>query len=420
MKLIKKNFFSKTQHFLLMALCAMPLMPNAIISILIICYSVLSLLGFIGKPESKFSPIDKKYFLSQTLYYFWILGTFLYSDDKQAALNIFQHSITLLIFPFLSVINGAIDKNYLKNSIKVFITSSTILAAYISLALFSKYGISAVFRTSIVSHMIKENFFYLDVHPIYTSIFFVISIFFLLQKLFNRITKKKVLIFLPLILILVLGIGVLASKTIIILLLISVSYLMLVNKKISKRTKLHVLLGVLFLTVFIFYNVKTIHTRFADLINTFVKEDISSIKENSTYIRAQIYRCCGIIFKEHPYWGVGIGDGQNSLYSCYIAQDLKISSVSAHNYFLRILISSGVIGLFLFLYSIYILVKFALNEKSNTYLFLILSFIVLMLVEDYLFRAYGVILFCLVNHMFYLFNKPNWYKMGTKNNDTQN
>ncbi|WP_240337526.1 O-antigen ligase [Aquimarina sp. AD1] len=312
----------------------------------------------------------------------------------------------LLIFPVLSVLGKDIGIKQLKIVLKSYISFSLCLAIYIILFVFIKKGISEVFTSSVVYHIIKGDFLIFDIHPIYTSVFFLFSIILLLYDLLNNFEFKKIFINLPIILVFLLAIAILASKIILILLFLSLIFLVFFSKKISLMVKsiLFLLIGIG--TFLLISQIKVINARFYNLFFTFINEDIKFLAGNSTFKRLQIYSCSLDIVKDNFLFGVGVGDVQNYLNECYKVKEFDIENTkSAHNFYFRTLLNTGVLGLILFLHSLFINIKLSFADKTRIYLFLSLSFISLMFVEDYLIRAYGVTLYALINHIFYLYNK---------------
>ncbi len=402
------NILKKIKFAFLLLLATMPLLPYGILSVIIISYTFFVVLQYFINPI-KFNKENKLFFISQIAFFLILVFSLLFSEDKMAGIKVIKVALPLLIFPILSLVSRTLNKNELNLVIKVFVFSSFLLSVYLVSTLFYTYGTTKVFNTAIVSHMMREEFFYLDIHPIYTGMYFVISILFCIKNLSNNFNIRLLIYNILVIISLCLAIAVFNSKTIILLLILCLFYLVFSSKKLKLISKMLIIVVFLVLVLFVIINVKTINARFTDLFNTFFSQDISLIKNNSTFLRWNVYSCGMEIFVDNPIFGIGTGDVQKELFDCYNSNhfflDKRVESV--HNFYLRMLLSSGVIGLLFFLYSLYVNFKISIKNNSNTYILILVLFSLVMFVEDYLLRANGVTLYALSNHLFYIHLKKN-------------
>ncbi|MET7028790.1 O-antigen ligase family protein [Sediminicola luteus] len=399
----KINVINNISFFLLLLLGTMPLMPTGVLSISIISYLIFVSVLFLLKKNDNLDSFDYKYILSQILFYVLFCISYFYSENSVSGYKIIQHSLPLILFPAVSIISPKIKKKDLEIIAKVFVLSSLSLAFYIIISLFSKYGMYKVFNTSIVFHMLRENFFYIDIHPIYTSTYFIFSSLIIVKYLINSQKTIRILIAIPLLIILTLATAILASKTALILLFTSNLAIILFSNKIAFKNKFIFLFLLITLFTIAILKVKTINSRFFDLFNSFNREYLFDLKQNSTNLRMQIYSC-SISESVKNFWiGVGVGDVQQTLNSCYENNNYQNQSISAHNFYLRILLSCGIIGLIFFICSIASNLKIAFDKKSSLFISFSAIFILLMLVEDYLIRAYGVTLYAVSNHLMYIY-----------------
>ncbi|MCD2258232.1 O-antigen ligase family protein [Psychroserpens sp. XSD401] len=142
--------------------------------------------------------------------------------------------------------------------------------------------------------------------------------------------------------------------------------------------------------------------RFKELI------DIEGLKTNpnsSTALRLSIYNCAFKQAVKSPIIGYGWGDVKGVLDDCYQEENpnLLLKNYNTHNQFLSVLLSTGIIGLIVFLFYFYYLFKFSNKNSNHLLFFLLLYFGLNMLSENILEREDGVIFFSFFINLF-LFN----------------
>ena len=128
---------------------------------------------------------------------------------------------------------------------------------------------------------------------------------------------------------------------------------------------------------------------------------------NSTNVRNGVYFCSLDLIYNNFLFGVGIGDMQDKLNSCYNSKiGAKIytwKNYNSHNQFLFFLISTGIIGFILFSISILNQFKIAIKYSSFEYFYFLILVVLISLSENILSRSDGVLFFSFFNSLF-LFN----------------
>jgi O-antigen ligase len=151
-----------------------------------------------------------------------------------------------------------------------------------------------------------------------------------------------------------------------------------------------------------------IKTRFIELYNSYNRPPVD-VSYDSTNIRKAILDCSISISKENFLYGVGFENLQTKLNECYgenyDSSFYKSQNYLTHNYYFYILVSSGIIGFLLFMGYLIIVVRTCL--KTNLFLFNIFLFstLIVCLIEDYLYRHYGVLYFNLLLICFIQYHK---------------
>lgn len=396
------SFFSSGRDFFLFVIACMPLLPYGILSVALISYAVCltasSFTHSIKRPGKR----DYYYCFSQLMFYLLFVLSYFWSNDSKSSINIIQHSLPLALFPLLSFFSPSLSSNKIRTIVKVFVASSSVLAIYIGTYFLVNYDLKYVFGGSIVYNVLKADFLFFDVHPIYTSLFFVFSIVLLLEKISKLSNKLQVLGHLAVVLILISPIVILASKAILLILAVAILHVLLINKNFKVRMKIQIIV-VLFAIILGFLQSPMLRDRIMSFISFFVENQTQEGTLSSTSLRMEVYKCSMQIAQGNIWIGLGLGDVQQYLDKCLELSGSSVSVMSTHNFYIRVMLSSGVLGLLFFIgsicYNFYLyLVK---NKKAFFGVFLV-AFVLVMLFEDYLIRAYGVTLYAFTNHVFYL------------------
>lgn len=140
---------------------------------------------------------------------------------------------------------------------------------------------------------------------------------------------------------------------------------------------------------------KTGYGRFSSIL-AFDFQEISKDRVEAAPARVAIWWGAWEAIKAAPFWGYGIGDAQAALNKRY--QELGFDKAlqhrhNAHNQFLEVLLQAGLLGLFLLvaLFGAYLIPAF---RQADLLALACLSFFLLcLLTESMLERAWGVILF---------------------------
>jgi len=185
-------------------------------------------------------------------------------------------------------------------------------------------------------------------------------------------------------------------------------YLLLANYVKIKKTIIIVLVTL----IAIIFSVKIIpkyqnENRFEELTSNTINEN----PESSISIRYRIYQCVFEKIIEHPFLGYGLGSVKNHLDLCYIDKNIDLSkkNYNSHNQFLSVVLTAGIIGLIIFLISIYKIYRLLLQRKSVLGIAILTFFLFNFLTENVIEREHGVIIYSFLLS-FFLFQKDESYK----------
>lgn len=382
---------------------------------------------------------EKLQLLRARPYLLWMLGFFVLlsislalSANQKAGFRYLDSRLPLLYFP-LSLGLISISKE-LRNQILLLIAGIITLVAFACIG----YG----FYRATVLH--DTAFLYNDAltvpvtgqQSIYISLLVNISIFIFTYFLFYQPAYRKFrALFAVTILLLFIASFLLASRNLMLVLYGSTIafafYNVFKNKKWLEGATL--VMGLL-IGVFLVFNFfpKTIN-RFRELAYTqfsyqqtgpesHYNMEVGAGQWNGANTRLAVWQCGWQLFKQHPLFGVGLGDKKDKLMEVYREKDFAFAiqtQKNLHNNYFDILVSLGIVGLVLFLLSWFILpLRVAWEHRDGLSMLIMLTFAFAMITENYFDRSLGGMLFgffipFLLSTKFKELNRSTYYPPGT-------
>jgi O-antigen ligase len=349
---------------------------------------------------------DRKYLWFMFVFFLMLLVSLLSSDNKTAGTQFLLRRIPLLIFPLtiglIALNRQQRDRILLGGAIIVCIAClATLGYAFIR---FQEENNSVWLYNDALTNLIRQQ-------SIYTSVLVNISIFSFVNYLLNYQlqTWKRILLITGIAFLF--GISyLLASRNMMLILYATVFlfslYMIIKRRKYMAGMGLLLAIGIVIAVIFAFFP-KTIN-RFKEL--AFTQFNYESKAEESHYagnftpdqwnganFRLAAWPCGWEVFKKEPVTGVGLGDKKEELVKVYEAKKFHFAIATGknvHNNYLDILMSTGIIGLVLFLLGWAILPMARIIRNRDELGFLILlTFLLAMLTENYFDRSLGVVLF---------------------------
>lgn len=415
---IKSLFETKKQMLLfvlLQILCIFPLLVFHVQSKVIIVWALVSFFIMFKVSKQKFRKENLKLYFINTSWIFWLLLTLIYSKDFFNGIKEFERIIALLIIPFILFFFS-----YKITAQQRFILFLTFTLSLLCFTIYSYVYIINFFKNHYYSlHISGKEFdlwhyfkFHLKVSKLYLyengvdnkflffyhKSYYSLSLIFGISFLVYRIIKKQ--------------------KYRVCFTLITLFFVFMLFVHVSKA---HILVF-LFLAILglIFYNTRLnlINKRVAKILVLFFISgcglfyyiaDKNSSQLGASFInRSNINKCSFELMEQKPLFGYGFGGLKKSLVSCY-EERLKTNSnyyypfiqkQNTHNYFFYIYLSSGIVGVFLFLLMVYHNLIVAIENKDVLYLFFLIGFFITLLFENSLYRIYGVLYFSIFNSIF--------------------
>lgn len=394
----EKNF-----PFFIYLLFLFPLFKESILTVLIILLGINTIVYIYQKKNIK---AFKKEILILTLPFWIILISSLINYEDIKSLKPAGNALFFLVFPI--VFNYIPSSNFTSDKIFKYLTllknvCLLIIISYI-FAFFYKYTIYDFF---IVSNNISKfrDFIYNEItffkiHPNYfTTIIIFCTAFSLKSLLDNKKWSELIYIFF-----FVLITFLLIAKISILLIVALIIYFILFKIKGYKIQKLVFVILFLGILSFLAKNTPGINERFYEFSDSLTKPPVG-LSYNSTNIRVAIYSCDYQLAIDNFWIGTGYDNIKNEIENClnskYSSDFYKHHQYLSHNYFLYILISGGIFSLAIFLSYLYFIFRKIININLFILYVFFLNILVISMIEDFFYRAFGLFFFNLIFLIFY-------------------
>ncbi len=419
-----KEKVNKFNFFILCLLAAFPIYNGKVTVILIISFTIVAVVSGLAYGIPLISKTRIKEALLFIALFILIFFRTYFTDRSPDSLFYLEVSLSLLAFPAAFFLTPVRYTQKQKTILSFVFSLSTLaiifygqlraahkLSQYVgtgkfwpdSSAVFSDPSFPYLFRTVFEQHA--------HIHPTYASVLLGISVLLMLDhflKSYSSHTRKSVVLYTSLLLIFVLLQGLLASRTpIVATMLCSVVLIFIYLKK--KIFALYALGGIIALSVMLMLMVPSITTRFKEI--SFSNTNAPTAEnENSFNIRVGIYKCSTGIIKDNWAWGIGPGNVQKELNTCYNKISKAVydqKNYNTHNQFLDYWAGLGIFGpTLLLLILLYTSVR---NYKIKIPLPFAISllFFVAMLTENMLIRQNGIVPFAFFTGLYFFSDSSN-------------
>jgi hypothetical protein len=160
---------------------------------------------------------------------------------------------------------------------------------------------------------------------------------------------------------------------------------------------------ILAIIIFLFNSYSLLQDRFREITETDWSPPVGNY-HNSTNMRVGIFLCTTSLLKENWVFGVGTGDTQEKLNSCYqrngYSDVLYNLEYNTHNEYFNIWLTTGIGGLFIFVLSLFIPLNMAYKRKFYLYLAFLALIILFCVTESLLERQKGIVFYGFFNSIF--------------------
>jgi hypothetical protein len=394
MKYNAENIFP----YLISILFLFPLFKENILSIMVILLAVNTIIFL--KQKNSFKLPQKEYLLL-TIPFWIIFVVSLIRFDSFNELKPVISSLFFLIFPL--IFNYIPLKNFTSEKIHKYLSIlknvCLLIILYYIFLFFYTYTIYDFF---IVSNNISKfrDFVYNEItifkiHPNYFTTILILCTAFSL----NLIKNEKKWIELIYVFFFVLITFLLITKINLAFIICLILYFILFHIKgflIQKVLFLAFFLGVI---SFLVKNTPGLDERIYEFTTSLTKPP-KDHSYNSTNIRVALYNCDYDLLVENFWFGTGFENIKDEIEKClsskYASSFYTNHQYLSHNYYLYIFISGGIFSFLFFLFYLYSSFKIIFKLNLFTLNAFFVNILCICMVEDYLYRAYGLFFFNLI------------------------
>lgn len=326
------------------------------------------------------------------LYYIVLVVGLIYSSDLDAGLRVLETNFSFLAIPLIvsrfSSLNVEIRDRIFKSFLLGVIATSLICLSYATYRYANEPSIQFFFFETF-TEIIKS-------HPTYLAYYIIFSITVELYGLYHSKFKAKLLFHYLVIFFLFVILILTGGQTAFISMLFVFSFFILkfLTEERSRDRK-RVIGGVIGMLICMF-------------LVSFVEKSNLQLVLNDSWERASLWKSA-IAATSNIFIGVGTGDYKVALNEYYITHGMTLfalESYNAHNQFIQILFSNGLLGLF----SVILMMgrPLYIGVKTNNVLSIlcIFPFLIYGITEVFLGRYQGVVFFALVHQIFLTEMKP--------------
>lgn len=365
----------------------------------ILCFLFLYFAIQYGPNKIRVSKYDQIFILTISVPLFLPLVSVLWSVDMHEGIKSVETKALLFILPVISLIPQA--KNISLDSVLKSFLIATLMACFFGLI----SGFLQFLHTGDSGFLYSDNLTYVtESQAIYLSIS-VNLCFIIVIYLFENNRLKLVYLLAVSFFLVVMSFLLAARLSMLVGFVIIGLYSLYKLKSTPLKVRLAVLLGFMVLTLSLSIVFPKTIGRFRSLVSSFnysfdnpngvnhFNGEISPENWNGLTLRLAIWQCGLELVAKNLWLGIGSGDYKQALIDKYQEKRFKYAlqqRFGIHNQYLYYLLTTGFIGLVLFLYSFYHISRRAFQNKNYLYLLLLSVFLVSFITESVLNKFIGV------------------------------
>jgi O-antigen ligase len=332
----------------------------------------------------------------QSIFFLTVLST-IYSPDKQLAFREWGLYIPVLVLPILFCINPVDLKKYGPNLMLIFSLgcAAAIIYLYGDALLALRYyhlPYSLIFSASYTNHNFSQP---IDMHATFFSMQIGLALVFMLSRFIKERQLITRLVYGFLCLILLMGIIQLSSKSVFAALFlvinVAVPLFLLEGRHRTRFILTSASVSVVILAIIAMSG--TLRERYL----TELKQDFSHSKNNlDVEPRLMRWEVAASVIKQSPIIGHGAGSEIPLLKEQYFQKKFYVSylnGLNAHNEYLSLLIKSGIIGLAVYIITLFYGFRAAIRKKDIVFFALMTLMALVSLSENVLDADKGVIFY---------------------------
>ncbi|MEO6522706.1 MAG: O-antigen ligase family protein [Mucilaginibacter sp.] len=354
--------------------------------IILISFGLHTLINL--KKENVRSIFNVRTVILQSAFFITLLGI-AYSPNKGAGFTELGRQLAILLIPILFSTTSLDLKKYKDNFLLGFSLCSTLTIAYLYLdALrvihYYGYSIETLFSAAFTNHNFSDP---VGMHATFLALQVGLALVYLLSVLINSTKINAKLFYGACCGLLSIGLLQLSSKSVCVTILIAVCIALpfFILKGKRKRSQFIIVsFAVVLFSTLILSRSQTFRDRFFNDL----KDDISqSTNGDITDPRLSRWKVAGELIIKSPVIGYGSGAETDLLSKGYFDKKLYnsfLNKLNAHNEYLSLLLATGILGLLIYLSTLYYGFKNAMASKDVLYLTFILLIVIVSLSENVL------------------------------------
>lgn len=416
-----------------------PILPNAIQSISIILFTVLSITFYRKSWENNWLSYKWKPLFISCGWFLLLCLTIIYSIDKGKGGDYIVRGLSLVLFPFIFIyFIPRISENRKRILLGCYIFTHIFLLFFMYFKIvegidsigyinengerikgFNQEGFIAqighicAMPFSLSRYYLNENeITSLFVHKAYLSMGYTWSIFMMIYALIKKnVPKYLALLLVLLCLIFTLVVIYFTSVPNLVSLFFLAPifiFILLKNRKQRKLFSIITTLSFVLLSQTSFVQKRVLND--VRLVNGYEesKQLIASIfsetDSSGSNIRLEVWKCAYKTISKRFFSGYGVGSEPSVLKQCYNQIGCVACSeynFNAHNQYATMFLNGGVVMLLAFIFSMLYYLRLAYLHKNWLYLFFLLLFLINLVSESMLIRIHGILFFAIFNSIFF-------------------
>ena len=347
--------------------------------------------------------LQSKVYISLCIYFAFVLVSLLYSEDLSYGLRVVESKSTLIVLPIL-LTGFTWDSLLRKDILKVFVICTFLLTVYSLVTTFYHFDMGSDW--SYFSWILPQtSALSSNYYAIYLSIA-ILALIFEFPRVRSTVSMA-ILIFV--IFYFACFLALLASRAALVgtvLVIVFFSIFTISRNHGQERYRGIVIFSLTILTSFVLIST-------APYLKSRIKQSVYNFPTDPRY---KLFVSVVNVFQKSPVFGVGVGDVKDELIEEYRkAENVEAytNKYNAHNDWLQILISTGLVGFVLFLNFFFRLIKVAWNSKDLYSISFLLFFITVSLTESTLERNKGIMFFAFFVTFFFIIKRETFLKSTT-------
>lgn len=315
-------------------------------SIILISLLIHTLIFF---RKSKWKQIDRSILLLQSVFFVTALAS-LYGYSPATVFNELQKQLAIFLFPLIFVFS---DPGMVKHRLKLldgFTAGCTLTICWlffdaVHVLMYNHLPLKNIFTPAFLHHNFSSP---IEIHATYLSMMLAVAIVHSIRNLMTVRGNKSLNITCTIILLAgLLQLGSKISLTVVVL-IVNLGFFRMIKEKRKRLLFILAAFGISCLVIILIFSVTAFHDRFIVSLKDDLHEHLEVAEAHG---RLERWHVTTELIKESPIIGHGTGSEIPLLRQAYYEHkmyDAYLASLNAHNQYLGLMISSGAIGLLVY------------------------------------------------------------------------